>query len=555
MKNMEIDPKKMNFDKMKSGKNSNGEIRTDQAKKIDSVNNGAKYNPAPSFTPPANPASVSNSSQPMASLKKPTELLSEAWEMYKARWKTLLGIVIVPILLTIFVGIIFFIGLWGSGIMGKASSASFPDSTITFSIFSVLIFIFFVLIFIIQIWSQVALVYAIKESEDIGIKKAYQESKSKIKQFFWVSMLVGFITMGGFIFFAIPGFIFAVWFSFATFIVITEDMKGMDAILKSREYVRNYWWPVLWRFLFLYLVMIGIMVVASIALILIPILGNLASVAITPLIMIYMFLIYKNLKEIKGDFEFRPSAKAKKSFVAVGVLGILVIPLLFSSIVLVSLNSARDKAMDAARYANLSSIEVSLSIYYDDEKEYPKSLNELNIDYVDPETKEPYEYRQLDNGDDYELCALLDESRQCFSSENNVSNFSYDKPIRDTGEEDEDEKEAFEDTIKNRDKQRIFDLNSVSKMLKRYKEENGIYPVSYTSVKLDENNQVTGKIRSANEDKDIPVDPKDSEYYYSYQSVDGESFELTARLENLDDHSCDFEIKRSSGICIYRLWY
>lgn len=92
-------------------------------------------------------------------------------------------------------------------------------------------------------------------------------------------------------------------------------------------------------------------------------------------------------------------------------------------------------------------------------------------------------------------------------------------------------------------------------MLKRYKTENGIYPVSYVSVKLNENDQITDKIRSANENADIPTDPKYPKYYYSYQSSDGNGFELSARLEDINGSRCDFEIKRNSGICIYRLWY
>lgn len=47
---MEIDPKKIDFGKMKSDKNSNGEIGANRIKGVDGINNNAKYNPAPSFT-------------------------------------------------------------------------------------------------------------------------------------------------------------------------------------------------------------------------------------------------------------------------------------------------------------------------------------------------------------------------------------------------------------------------------------------------------------------------------------------------------------------------
>ena len=127
---------------------------------------------------------------------------------------------------------------------------------------------------------------------------------------------------------------------------------------------------------------------------------------------------------------------------------------------------------------------------------------------------------------------------------NDASDVHYDK-----SEDTNNAEETFEDTIKNRDKQRIFDLNSISKILKRYKEENGIYPVSRISVKLNEDNQVTEKIKSANEDVDIPVDPNDPGYYYSYQSASGKSFEIAARLENMEDKDCEI----INNMCIYKI--
>ncbi len=556
---MEIDPKKMDFEKIKSEGKLRDNMDSRQANNVDGMNSGAKNNSAPF---PVSPTSTPNSNQPAVFLKKPTELLSEAWKMYKARWKTLLGITVAPILLIIPAVIILGIMLWSLGLINTFENASFGgglgDSPISFITFLILFILFFSVIIIAQIWSQVALIYAIKNNGDIGIKESYQKSKSKIKSFFWVSVLVGFITMGGFIFFAVPGFIFTVWFSFAIFIVVTENLKGMDAILKSREYVRGYWWSVLWRFLFMYIVLFGVMIAASIILMLIPILGNLVSIALTPLIMVYMFLIYDNLRKIKGGFEFQPFAKTKKLFIAVGVLGAITIPLIFISIGLAGLNSAKDKATDAARYSALTQIKTELSIYYDDNEEYPESLSELNVGLTDPETKESYEYHQLDSGEDYEICAQFKEKgRQCFSLEDDISNIynSFDRFDEFDTHEEDDEKEIPKNDIKSRDKQRVSDLYSISKMLKRYKTENGIYPISRTAISLSKGSSVAGKIQSVVNDKSIPIDPKDPEYYYSYKSVDGEGFELTARLENLDDHSCDFEIKRKSGICIYKLQY
>jgi|GEM_PF-445728 len=571
---MEIDPKKMDFDKMKSDENLEGDANANQAGNVDGIGSGAKHNPAPSFVPPAASAPASNSSQPTASLKKPTELLSEAWQLYKARWKTFLGIMVAPILLMLLAFLVFGVGVLGVGFLESFISKSSIVNIVIYLVGFVLILALFLAVIIIQFWSQVALIYAIKDSEEnIGIKESYKRGWRKIKPFIWVSILSSFIIIGGYIFFVIPGIIFTVWFIFAVYIVVAEDLKGMNAILKSREYVRNYWWQVLWRLLFLFIVItITLVVILLIGIIVGSILsffigeaitqgifnlmGDFVSVIIAPLSMIYSFLIYNNLRKIKGDFEFKPSAKTKKSFIAVGVLGILAIPLLFILIVLVSLNSAKDKAADTARFADISQIQINLMIYYDEEGEYPESLSELDINYKDPKTKEPYEYYQLDNGKDYKICASFKKGRRCFSSEDSVSDLYRDKSnLNDADEKDANKKKTFEDNIKGRDKQRISDLNSISRMLRRYKAENGIYPVSRVPVKLNENNQITNKIKFANENANVPVDPKDPEYYYIYQSSNGESFELSARLENLDDPSCNFEIKARSNVCIYKLRY
>jgi len=484
---MKIDPKKINFDETKPYEKSEGgnmkeDFRAnknnyDRRENAESVNKNETLG-APTM-PVSSPGGLNQAIAPP--LQKPTELLSKAWELYRSKIKTFLGIVVIPMLLVFFAAMIFFIGLWILGLANTFGSASFVNRLenfpIIFALFIFLLLIFISAIIIIQIWSQTALVYAIKEGGEIGVKEAYQKSKNKIKSFFWVSLLAGFITIGGFMLFAIPGIIFGIWFSFAVFIVITEDLKGMDAILKSREYVRNYWWPVFWRFLFINIVMIGVMIVVAVASMLIPLLADIVSIILTPLIMIYTFLIYDNLRKTKGDFEFKPSAGLKKKFIAIGVLGFIIIPLLLSLIVLVNLNSARDKALDTTTNPDISI--------------YDYNLNDI-------------------------------------------------------------EKETPSDSVTARDLQRELDLKLIFVMVENYKMKTGSCPLSHAITKLNGENSVVHEIK-VYDNTEIPVDPKDPEYYYGYQSLDGESFELTARLENIDDLRCDLEIKENSGICIYKL--
>jgi len=48
---------------------------------------------------------------------------------------------------------------------------------------------------------------------------------------------------------------------------------------------------------------------------------------------------------------------------------------------------------------------------------------------------------------------------------------------------------------------------------------------------------------------ELPTDPKDPDFYYGYKSSDGKNYELTARLENLDDVEC----KNQKEVCIFTI--
>jgi len=259
-----------------------------------------------------------------ATLPGVNALLSEAWHLYKSRYKTFLGITVLSFFLTIFSFVIFGIGVSIASFLVK----HIVGEAVAFLVGLALFVVLFLIALIVQFWSQTALIYAIKDSkENIGIKESYKRGWNKIRPFFWTSMLTGFITSAGFVFFIIPSIIFSVWFSFAAFIVVAESLNGMNALLKSREYIREYWWNVFWRFFFAILPLVTVFLFLGIIgavfgnKIFSDILINIVSLLLAPLYTVYSFLIYKHLKIIKGDFEFSPSQKSKNFFVIVGVLG------------------------------------------------------------------------------------------------------------------------------------------------------------------------------------------------------------------------------------------
>jgi hypothetical protein len=223
----------------------------------------------------------------------PIKILEEAWSLYYGRIKTFLGIMIVPFLVNIAVMIL----LIAVGFLNFSGS---KESFTGFSPFLLVLFgVIIIITIIIQIWSQVSLIYAIKDSkESIGIKESYKRALSKIVPFFWISFLAGIIVLTGLILFIVPGIIFILWFSFSTFILIDEDLRGTKALYKSREYVQGKMGSIFWCFLSIGLIMFFVMFFLSF------VFGSLAtpivSFFINPFVAVYYFLVYKKAKELKN---------------------------------------------------------------------------------------------------------------------------------------------------------------------------------------------------------------------------------------------------------------
>ena len=225
-------------------------------------------------------------------------LLDQAWEIYKKRFKVFLGIVILPVIvLPLFV---FFLML--GAILLSSNSTFLNGLGLAVLILSAVLTLGGI---IIQLWSQTALLCAIKDREEnIGIKESYRRGWGKIISYFWISFLSGIIITGGLFLFFVPGLIFFIWFSLASFVFISENKKGWSALAASRGYVKGNWRAVFWRFLFigtisyLFLHLFNVLAVFTDVLVIEKIYICIGYSLLTPMVTIYLFLIYENLKRI-----------------------------------------------------------------------------------------------------------------------------------------------------------------------------------------------------------------------------------------------------------------
>lgn len=305
------------------------------------------YNQPAMPTPPM-PPMVGNFSG--GSLPGVGDLLSQAWSIFVSNAGTYIGITAVPFIVQLAIWVV--IGLSGfSGLLKFfPSPMSQKTNLIPDSPSFALLFILGFGLFIIQLWSQIALIYAIAgRDRKLGIKEAYQNSFRKILSYFWIVIISIIVIGGGMFLFVVPGIVFGVWFCLAVYVFISEDVRGMSALLKSKEYVRGNGLAVFWRFLALGLIFIGISLAVSFAVSLISIVAipaissllgsstanGIASILWLPLQLIiapfgtiYGFLVYERLRAMRGTFDFAPSKGKKAGFFIIGIIGWILVPLM-----------------------------------------------------------------------------------------------------------------------------------------------------------------------------------------------------------------------------------
>ncbi len=269
------------------------------------------------------------------------EILKESWQIFKRRWLIFLGVMLIP---TILHYLAIFI-LVGAGFL----IIPFVVGISPWIGVMLLVIIAIPLAVIIVLWGPLALLYAIKDSkEGIGVIESYRRAWPKIISYLWILILISLVILGVFLPFMIPAvifgggllfllgipaiifvIIFAVWFSLAVYILITEDTKGTKALVKSREYVRGKWWGVLWRFLFIMLFSAAIgffiftlntilfLIHETTGRIIGGITGFILQLCVGPFGVLYGFLIYRNLKAFKeGKFPSKETSPKEPRLLA-----------------------------------------------------------------------------------------------------------------------------------------------------------------------------------------------------------------------------------------------
>ena len=216
-----------------------------------------------------------------------SDLFKKSFELYKPRMWAMF-----------FLGLIAWVGsaviFALVGLLGIVSFI-FVSENLKLGLLMALIFLVgLLLVIIINLWVQVALMFAVREENaKSSVKDLLMMTKGRLASYYWIAFLNAVIILAGFIVFIIPGVILSIWFCFSQYAFVFEGTKGFAALSRSKELVKGYWWPVLGRILILAAITILISFISK--------LGFLINSLFTmPFGIMYMYVIYEDLKRVKS---------------------------------------------------------------------------------------------------------------------------------------------------------------------------------------------------------------------------------------------------------------
>lgn len=255
-------------------------------------------------------------------------LFKASWETYLKHWQKLVVLTLIPMIIMGLGGLI----AWALKIIRyvpHAESATNPNLipvsilgfNFTFTdaitawplwLMAVLIVIFAIIGIIVSIAMVTSQLVILKEKDEkLGVTGALKQSTKYWVKYFIVGIVYSLIILGGLILFIIPGIWWSIMFCLASVSIVLEDKGIIEALKRSKELVKGYWWAVLGRLILFGLILLAIYLIALIPLSIIlgllrlsgyevvAVLQNLAQLVFGPMYLAYMVLLYSELQKIK----------------------------------------------------------------------------------------------------------------------------------------------------------------------------------------------------------------------------------------------------------------
>lgn len=159
--------------------------------------------------------------------------------------------------------------------------------------------------------SYIGLILFLEKPIETPVREVFASTKVFFWRFFGTSLLSSLFILLWLLLLIIPGIVFAIYYSFAIFVLLYEGLAFTKALKRSKGLIKGYWWAVFGRLLFLIVAYYILVIVLSIPSTLMPqgswgqmlwsLMISVFNWLIGPLFMLYSYLMYKDLVVIKGQ--------------------------------------------------------------------------------------------------------------------------------------------------------------------------------------------------------------------------------------------------------------
>lgn len=199
--------------------------------------------------PPPPPPPMMEGPQGAIPPKDLGEILSQAFNVYKANAPKLVVIVAIVVVPLTFVSTLITQVVLDPGTDRIVVLGETVDVPAARGLFDALFVGALALAISVVIWAllEAAIVRAAAQAtlgDPIDVEASYRWGFRRIGSVILVALLVGLAVLGGLILLVIPGLIFAVMLSVAIPALIVEDRRGTDAMGRSWNLVRGHFWHV-----------------------------------------------------------------------------------------------------------------------------------------------------------------------------------------------------------------------------------------------------------------------------------------------------------------------
>lgn len=263
------------------------------------------------------------SSNQKQKLPRTVELFKSSWENLKAGLKTYGGFILLPFASILPLLVIMTLWAIGTSVTNESSVANAIIGVL--GGFLALVCLVLMIVFFCVAYTGMMLKAG---NPQMKFKEAVYAVKKQLLSIIFVGILVTLVTMGGYVLLIIPGIIITIWLMFASYVVLYENQKGMNALLRSKQLVQGYWWPVFGRLLLMNVIVF--VVVGVLNLVTFGIGGSILMIFFYPFMAIYTFEIYNSLKSVKKA-EPLDQEKGKTAFKVLAILGLILAPIMIGA--------------------------------------------------------------------------------------------------------------------------------------------------------------------------------------------------------------------------------